>query len=197
MSHYPARACPRCRVEVSIGAASCPACGQALVLGADGLTRGERAKVAVCSVVGGVLAFFGGICALLNLAMAISGPSPQDRAEYAHGGWASVVLVFLAVFVLPPLAGGIALLWNARNIRRKGKALAPLAATPPLSHDPVTQVEREIRQLLKQLTGPYLGAAGRLVRELDELLRRHRQMESRLNALNVMALSLPGAELDG
>jgi hypothetical protein len=150
----------------------------------------------VYSVAGGVLAFFGGVGALLNLAMAISGPAPQDRAQYAHGGWASVVLVFLAVFVLPPLASGIALLWSARNLRRKGKALAPSLLTPR-SLDPVTQVEREIRQLLKLLTGPYREAAGRLVRELDELLRRHREMERRLSALSVMANSLPGAELDG
>lgn len=197
MSHPPARTCPRCRSEVDARTVTCPTCGQALNRGADGLTAGERAKAGLFTVAGGVLAFFGGIGALLNIAMAISGPASQDRAEYANGGWSSVVLVFLAIFVLPPLASGLALLWNARNIRRKGKSFAPPVVAPITSANPVTQVEREIRQLLKQLTGPYREAAGRLVKELDELLRRHREMEGRLTTLNQMALSLPGAELDG
>lgn len=161
------------------------------------MTAGERAKAGLFTVAGGVLAFFGGCGALLALAMAISGPSPEDRAQYANGGWISVVLVFLAVFVLPPLGSGLALLWNAWKLRRKGKALAPPVVAPIAAINPVTQVEREIRQLLKQLTGPYREAAGRLVKELDELLRRHREMEGRLTTLNQMALALPGAELDG
>jgi hypothetical protein len=188
--------------------AKCHLCGEVLdtagnqaptganVTGRDGLTTGERFKAWLCSIFGGILAFLGGIGMLLSVAMAISGPSLADRPNYSGGQWIGVVLVFLAVFVLPPLAGGIALLRGGRNIRRRARpGVRPQMATP-VPRDAVTQAEVEIRLLLKGLKGPYRAAAGRLTEELRDLLHRHREMEKRLNALNAMAVAMPGMELD-
>ena len=197
MSQSPPIACPRCGAPACFGATICAGCRQPLNVGADGLTPKQRSNATLCSVAGGVLSFLGAIGTLLTIAIAISGPSPAQKAEYANGGWGSVVLVCFALFALPPLGSGIALLWSGRNIRRKGKAVAPPVVAPPQYVDPVTRVEQEIRQLLRLLTGPYRESAIKLAKELEELLRRHRELEGRLSTLSRMTESLPGAELDG
>ena len=165
--------------------------------------RGLRARSGIFTGCGWSALSAGGLSILLWIAMAITGPAREDVGKYTPLQWLGVCLVCIIVTSLPAIIAGIAFLVGARNAQLQLQS-QPQATTPAATAEPVvppqtdeaSAAEMEIRSLLRKLPPLYRNQAAGLSEELNDLMRRQRELSERLVKLRGTVDRTSAAELD-